>query len=127
MASTLYILISIIVLLIIAILVFVIKGNKKKKFNYLFGLAFAFILAGIIFGDNRLIGYVLIGIGILIAIIDIIKNGASDNQRKLGIFRSGSKKAVYRAGKERPIEFQDSGVFNSKKDLINFNNKKKKV
>ena len=39
--------------------------------------------------------------------------------RKLGIFRSGKVKAVYRNGKERPIEMQSDGVFNSEKDLIN--------
>jgi len=38
--------------------------------------------------------------------------------RKLGIFRSGSVKTTYKNGKDRPIELQDSGVFNSKKDLI---------
>jgi len=41
-----------------------------------------------------------------------------DILRKLGIFRSGSVKATYKNGKERPIELQESGVFNSKKDLI---------
>ena len=39
--------------------------------------------------------------------------------RKLGIFRSGKVKAVYRNAKERPIEFQEKGVFNAEKDLIN--------
>jgi hypothetical protein len=36
------------------------------------GLAFAFIIAGIIFGDSRLVGYSLIGVGDLIAIMDIV-------------------------------------------------------
>ena len=35
-----------------------------------------------------------------------------DVLRKLGIFRSGKIKAKYKNGKERPIEFLDSGVFN---------------
>ena len=48
-----------------------------------------------------------------------------DVLRKLGIFRSGNVKATYRNGKERPIEFLDAGVFNSKKDLIKFKKKKK--
>ena len=48
-----------------------------------------------------------------------------DILRKLGIFRSGKIKAKYQSGKDRPIEFQDSGVFNSKKDLIKFKKKKK--
>ena len=44
--------------------------------------------------------------------------------RKLGIFRKGKLKATYKNAKERPIELQDSGVFNSKKDLIKFKKKK---
>ena len=68
-----YILISIAVLLIIAILLFVVKKNKKeKKLTPLASLAFSFVLAGIIFGDDRLIGYSLLGIGVAIAIVDVI-------------------------------------------------------
>ena len=74
-ASQIYILISIIVLLIIAILFFFVKknkNNKQKTLTPLAGIAFGFILAGIIFGDSRLVGYSLIGIGVLLAVIDII-------------------------------------------------------
>jgi len=71
--SQVYILISIAVLLIIAILLFVVKKNKKeKKLTPLASLAFSFVLAGIIFGDDRLIGYSLLGIGVAIAIVDVI-------------------------------------------------------
>jgi hypothetical protein len=49
-----------------------------------------------------------------------------DILRKLGIYRSGTTKATYKDAKERPIELQESEVFNSKKDLINKNSKKKK-
>jgi amino acid transporter len=73
-ASQIYILISIIVLLIIAILIFFIKKNKKQKpLTPLAGLAFGFVIAGIIFGESRLIGYSLMGIGVLLAVIDAIK------------------------------------------------------
>jgi len=73
-ASQIYILISIVILLIIAILVFSIKKNKKaKRITPLASIAFAFILAGIIFGRNQLIGYSLIGFGVLFALIDIMK------------------------------------------------------
>lgn len=71
-ASQIYILIAIVALLIIAILVFFIKKNKKEKtMTPLAGLAFAFIIAGIVFGDDRLIGYSLMGVGVLLAIIDM--------------------------------------------------------
>jgi len=73
-SSQIYIAISIVVLAIIALLVFFLNKNKKdKKFTPLAGLAFGFILAGIVFGDDRLIGYSLIGVGVILAIIDIFK------------------------------------------------------
>lgn len=73
--SQIYILISIIVLLIVAVVMFFVKKNKKQKnITPLAGLAFGFVLTGIIFGDNdRLIGYGLMGIGVLLAVVDIIK------------------------------------------------------
>jgi hypothetical protein len=38
-------------------------------------LAFGFVVAGIVFGnDNRLIGYGLMGIGVLLAVLDIFRN-----------------------------------------------------
>jgi len=65
--------ISIVVLLIIGVLVFLVKKNKKQKsLTPLAGIAFAFIIAGIIFGDSRLVGYSLIGAGVLLAVVDII-------------------------------------------------------
>jgi len=76
--SQIYILISIIILLIIAILmIFIVKKNKNKKqkqLTPLVGLALAFILSAIIFGESRLVSYSLIGIGVLLAVIDIILN-----------------------------------------------------
>jgi hypothetical protein len=46
-----------------------------------------------------------------------------DVLRKLGILRFGAEKAVYRNAKDRPMSFQDDGVFNSKKDVIDLNKK----
>jgi len=72
--SQIYIVISVVVLAIIALFVFLVGKNRKdKKFTPLAGLAFAFILAGIILGDDRLIGYSIMGVGIILAIIDIFK------------------------------------------------------
>ncbi len=77
-----YILISILVLLIIGIIIFLIKKNKNQKpLTFLAGLAFAFVLAGTIFGDNRLIGYSLIGIGVFLAIIDIFRKLQKRNNK----------------------------------------------
>ena len=72
--SQIYIAISIVVLAIIALVVFFLNKNKKdKKLTPLAGLALGFVLSGIFFGDDRLIGYSLMGIGIVLAVIDIIK------------------------------------------------------
>ncbi len=73
-SSEICIILSLAVLAIVAIAVFFKKKNKKEQtLSPLAGLAFAFILAGLIFGDNRLIAYSLLGIGIILAIIDIVK------------------------------------------------------
>ncbi len=78
-ASQIFIAASIAVLAIIAVLVFVVKRNpKEKRLTPLAGLAFGFILAGIVLGGERLIGYGLLGVGVVIAVIDIFKQlGAS--------------------------------------------------
>jgi amino acid transporter len=71
--TPMYIAISIIALLIIVALVFFVKKNKKqKRLSTLTGLSFVFVIAGIVFGDDRLIGYGLIGVGIILAVVDII-------------------------------------------------------
>jgi len=70
--SNLFILISVIVLVLIVVLVFFI-GIKKNELTTLASLAFSFTVTGIIFGENRLIGYGLMGVGVILAIIDIFK------------------------------------------------------
>jgi hypothetical protein len=70
--SDAYILIAIVVLAIL-ILVFVLTGKQMKTqpSRWAF-LAFFLVLAGILFGETRLIGYGLMGAGILLAFIDIV-------------------------------------------------------
>ena len=73
-----YIAISVISLLIIAVLVFFVKKNgKDKKLSPLAGLAFAFVVAGIIFGDDGFIGYILIGFGVILSVLDIVQKSKS--------------------------------------------------
>jgi hypothetical protein len=67
-----YIVISIVVLAVIALLVFVVgKKGRGQRLTPLASLAFAFVLAGILFGENRLVGYGLMGVGVVLAIVDI--------------------------------------------------------
>ena len=73
-ASTAYIAIAIVTLVVIAILVFLVKKDKREKsLSPLASFAFAFVLAGIVFDENRWIGYGLMGIGVILAIIDMYK------------------------------------------------------
>jgi hypothetical protein len=71
-SSTIYILVSILALAIVALLIFVFRGeSNKNKLTPLAGLAFSFIVAGIIFREARLVGYSLMGVGLVLAVIDI--------------------------------------------------------
>ncbi len=72
-ASQIYILISVIALAGIMAALILTRKKMQKPLSPLAGLAFVFILAGLIFGENRLIGYGLMGIGVVLAIIDIIR------------------------------------------------------
>jgi len=72
-SSQIYILISIFILLIIGLIIFFIRKDRKQKpLTPLAGLAFGFIIAGIVFGESRLVGYSLMGIGVLLAVTDIV-------------------------------------------------------
>ena len=73
--SQMYIAVAIVVLIVITLLVFLISKNRKEtRLTPLASLAFGIILAGILFAEDRLIGYSLIGIGILLAVVDIFRN-----------------------------------------------------
>ena len=75
-----FILVSIVVLAVIALLVFFIRKNERhNRLSPLASLAFAFVLAGIFFGDNRLIGYGLMGVGVLLAVADMFNRPKRTN------------------------------------------------
>jgi len=76
--SQIYILIAIIVFAIIAAIAFFPRKEPRKPISKMATFALVFVVAGIVFGENRLLGYSLIGIGVVFAIIDIIKK--SKNQ-----------------------------------------------
>lgn len=46
---------------------------------------------------------------------------------KLGILRFGTKAAVYKSGRDRPIEFMSDGVFNAERDLTTVDDVKRAV
>ncbi len=68
--SQIYIIISIAALVFVVIF-FLAARKKGKKLTPLVGFAWALVLAGIIFSEDRLIGYSLIGVGVTLAVIDM--------------------------------------------------------
>jgi uncharacterized membrane protein len=77
--SQIFIAVSIVVLAAIAVLVlFVRKGRGQNRLTPLASLAFGFVLAGIIFGDERLIGYSLLGTGVVLAVVDMFRRSRSE-------------------------------------------------
>lgn len=68
-----YIIVAIISLAVIFVFMVITKKVKPAvDFSSLSGLSFAFVIAGIIFGE-KLLAYILMGIGVLLAIFDIIR------------------------------------------------------
>ena len=49
------------------------KSKGTKRLSKLTAFAFLLIILGIIFGDNRLLGYSFMGTGVILAVIDAIK------------------------------------------------------
>jgi len=77
-ASPIFIAISIAILLVIAILVFFVNGNRKRnRLTHLAGLSFGFVLAGILFASDKFMGYILLGIGMVLALIDIFRKATN--------------------------------------------------
>jgi membrane-bound ClpP family serine protease len=67
-----YVVVAIAALAAVAIIVlFANKGASERRLSPLAGLAFALVIAGIVFGGNRMLGYSLIGLGVLLALYDM--------------------------------------------------------
>jgi len=71
--AQIYILISIIVLAIIMVILVLTRKKIGKPLSKLATIGFLFIITGMIFGENRVVGYSLMGVGIILAVIDMIR------------------------------------------------------
>jgi len=71
-----WIAIAIIALVVIVVLLLISRRKGKQLLNpsNLLILGMSFVVLGIIFGDERLIGYSFIGVGVLLSVIDAIRN-----------------------------------------------------
>ena len=71
--SQIYIAVSIVALAIVAFLVFFVSKNRKEnRLTPLASLAFTCTVLGIVFSDDRLIGFSLMGVGVLLAVVDLV-------------------------------------------------------
>ena len=70
--SQIFIAVFVITLAIVALLVFFVSKNRKEnRLTPLASLAFTFTVLGVVFSDDRLIGYGLMGVGVLLAVVDM--------------------------------------------------------
>jgi lysylphosphatidylglycerol synthetase-like protein (DUF2156 family) len=74
-ASLPFIAFSVLLLVIIGILL-LIAGKKRteQQLSHLSLIGMVFIILGIVFGSDRLIGYSFLGAGVIIAVVDVVKN-----------------------------------------------------
>lgn len=73
-----YLAIGIAVLVALLAMVFLLRRNEGgRKLTPMAGLAFAFVIAGIAFGEARLLGYMLLTIGVILAMADIAQKSRS--------------------------------------------------
>ena len=71
-----WIAISIAALVVIMVLLLISRRRGKQLLNpsNLLILGISCVVLGIIFGDERIIGYSFIGVGVLLSVIDAIRN-----------------------------------------------------
>ncbi len=67
-----YLVSALVVLGIIVLVIFWLR-RKEYRISPLLSLAFAFVVAGIIFGERRVVGYGLMSVGIILAIIEWVR------------------------------------------------------
>lgn len=72
-AISIYIAILIIAGLAIMLDLVFVYNRQNKRISRLAAISFAFVIAGIFLGGQKLIGYSLLGVGVILAIIDIVR------------------------------------------------------
>ncbi len=67
-----YLATALVVLAIIVMIIFWIR-RKEYRVSPLISLGFAFVVAGILFGENRLMGYGLMVVGIILGVVEWVR------------------------------------------------------
>ncbi len=71
-----YVAVAILVLAVVAGLALVRRGDRGARLRPLAGLAMGFVIAGLVFGsDERVLGYALMGVGVILAVVDVVRHG----------------------------------------------------
>jgi len=74
-ASLPFIALSVIILISIGILLIIARKKRtEQQLSPLSLMGMVFIILGIVFGSDRLIGYSFLGTGIVLAVYDAVKN-----------------------------------------------------
>ena len=74
-ASLTFIALSLIILGIIGILLMIARKKRtEQQLSPMSLMAMVFIILGIVFGSDRLIGYSFLGAGVIVAVFDAVKN-----------------------------------------------------
>jgi len=74
MSLDLYTIISITALAIVSALAYIIiKRRQTYQLSRLASLAFVLIIAGIVFGEDSGLGYGLMGTGVVLAVVDVVR------------------------------------------------------
>ena len=69
-----WIAVAVVALVAIVALLLIGRGKQYKKPSNLAILGMSIVVLGIIFGDSRTVGYSFIGVGVLISVVDVIRN-----------------------------------------------------
>jgi hypothetical protein len=69
-----WIAISIVALAVIIVLLLVGRRKEYHKPSNLALFGMSLVVLGIIFGDERVVGYPFIGVGVLLSVIDAVRN-----------------------------------------------------
>jgi hypothetical protein len=69
-----WIAISIVALAVIVVLLLIARGRQYRQPSNLAIVGISLVVLGIIFGDDRIIGYSFIGVGVLLSVIEAIRN-----------------------------------------------------
>jgi uncharacterized membrane protein len=69
-----YVLIAIVVLAVVfAVALWRSRGERPARLTPLAGIAFSLVIAGIVLGEHRLLSYSLMGAGVALAVVDIVR------------------------------------------------------